>query len=975
MTGRYAEAEPLYIQSLEINKKLFGEDDPNYAYSLESLASLYENTGRFNLAEHQYIKALEIIKKAYGEDDPDYAYSLENLAYVYESTRRYDESEQLYIQASDIYKKINGEDDSDYASSLQSLASLYEDIGRFGEAEALHLQAAEIYKTIYAKHQPEFCSSLEYLARFYETIGRFGEAEELYVQALGIYKKVYGEEHPNTAGSMDLLGFLYARMGRYVEAESLLTRALAILENYMGDVNTDDTMTSLAFLYEKTGRYTESERLLNKVIEINKETIGEDHWAHAVSLNNLASIYMFQGRYSEAEQLYFKSLSIYKESQGEEHPNYGSALNNLAYLYRFTDQYAEAIPLLIQALEIVNKAFGMEHPSYARSLFNLARMYQVVDPDNPTIEMSLKQSVAIDKKLSGNNSNYAWLDKLQLARYYYQKGRKMEALLIFQQSIDFFQNYSNAYFDNLGESEREAFYKTVKENFEEFIQVAFLEAKANPALLSEACNLQLQQKAILLNTSNQIKSRILASGDRKLISLYDEVEAIRQRLGKIQSLPPESKSSLTDEKDSLSALLTEKDKQLTEYSTFYREERTPATWEAIRDQLGEKEALVELVRFRKYDYRYSKFTDKVQYGAFIITAETQSQPDYVLFQEGNFLEEKAIKAYQNFIRSRIIDDRSYGYFWQPLKDALEGVEKVYVSPDGVFNQLNLKTLFNADTKTYLFEEVDLHLVTSGKELLTALPEPLLNRYGLLIGNPVFGEKAIQEANSERGGEISALLASVERGSGLDPLPGAEKEVSQIRELLVENGWRQQTLIGAEAQEAMLKDMLKPKVLHIATHGFFQKDVDDQINYSNNPLYRSGLLLSGSAETLYGAEDIRGNTQLGKEDGILTAFEAMNLNIDNTDLVVLSACETGLGVIRNGEGVYGLQRAFKVAGARSILMSLWKVNDQTTQELMVSFYENWFSGLSKREAFRKAQESIKSKYPDPYYWGAFVMVGE
>ncbi len=170
-------------------------------------------------------------------------------------------------------------------------------------------------------------------------------------------------------------------------------------------------------------------------------------------------------------------------------------------------------------------------------------------------------------------------------------------------------------------------------------------------------------------------------------------------------------------------------------------------------------------------------------------------------------------------------------------------------------------------------------------------------------------------------------------------------------------------------------MLKPNVLHIATHGFFQGDVEGEIKYNTNPLYRSGILLSGAAETLESKPDLRGNVQTGKEDGILTAFEALNLNIDNTDLVVLSACETGLGEIRNGEGVFGLQRAFKLAGARTILMSLWKVNDQTTQELMVSFYENWLGGMSKRAAFDKAQTQLKTNYPHPYYWGAFVLIGE
>ncbi len=302
------------------------------------------------------------------------------------------------------------------------------------------------------------------------------------------------------------------------------------------------------------------------------------------------------------------------------------------------------------------------------------------------------------------------------------------------------------------------------------------------------------------------------------------------------------------------------------------------------------------------------------------------------------------------------------------------MKRVYFSPDGVFHSINMKTLYNPETGNYLGDEIDLELVTSGKDVLQEKVAPLPQKLGLLIGNPDFGREA-NDTSRERNTDFAELLASVERGSGLSPLPGTEKEVQQIQALLKANQWRVTTLLNADATEEALKNMLKPNVLHIATHGFFQEDVKGEIKYNNNPLYRSGLLLSGAAKTLESKVDLRGNAQIGNEAGILTAFEALNLNIDNTDLVVLSACETGLGEIRNGEGVYGLQRAFKLAGARTILMSLWKVNDQTTQELMVSFYENWFGGMSKREAFDTAQTQLRAKYEHPYYWGAFVLIGE
>jgi CHAT domain-containing protein len=207
------------------------------------------------------------------------------------------------------------------------------------------------------------------------------------------------------------------------------------------------------------------------------------------------------------------------------------------------------------------------------------------------------------------------------------------------------------------------------------------------------------------------------------------------------------------------------------------------------------------------------------------------------------------------------------------------------------------------------------------------------------------------------------------------LPGTNKEVDEIQNILKAASWSVSTHKMSDATEESIKQIHNPKILHVATHGFFMNDVDlldsdddETGKFLKNPLLRSGLLLAGAGVK----EDDKDATVV--DDGILTAYEAMNLTLDNTDLIVMSACETGLGEIRNGEGVYGLQRSFLVAGASAVMMSLWQVDDTATQELMVKFYSNWMSGDHKMDAFRKAQLSMKEKYKSPFYWGAFIMVG-
>jgi CHAT domain-containing protein len=204
-------------------------------------------------------------------------------------------------------------------------------------------------------------------------------------------------------------------------------------------------------------------------------------------------------------------------------------------------------------------------------------------------------------------------------------------------------------------------------------------------------------------------------------------------------------------------------------------------------------------------------------------------------------------------------------------------------------------------------------------------------------------------------------------------------------LLGTNGWTTTQLATTEASEGMLKGAETPKLLHIATHGFFYPQVQgDNTSLlglqggkaAQNPLLRSGLFLAGAGKVLSTSEaGTASNSASVTDNGIITAYEVMNMNLSNTELVVLSACETGLGEIRNGEGVYGLQRAFAVAGAKSVIMSLWRVNDNVTQEMISLFYQNWIQNKQDMHtAFEAAQNQVRKQFPEAYYWGAFVMVG-
>jgi CHAT domain-containing protein len=298
--------------------------------------------------------------------------------------------------------------------------------------------------------------------------------------------------------------------------------------------------------------------------------------------------------------------------------------------------------------------------------------------------------------------------------------------------------------------------------------------------------------------------------------------------------------------------------------------------------------------------------------------------------------------------------------------------KVYISPDGVFNKINLSTMQDPADDKFVLEKYDVRLLTNpiaflkkssfdGSSVLTAA----------LLGNPVFGNKDYARLDVSKITEQVANQRSFELlKNGISDLPGTKIEIDKIDGLLGSENWSTQIFSEEIASEANVKNLKDARIMHFATHGYFIASSDVKgTGDSENPLLRSGLLLSGVEEHL---TDQINNINMGGEDGMLTAYEAMNLNLLNTELVVLSACETGTGELKDGEGVYGLQRSFLVAGAEQLVMSLWKVDDLATQELMVNFYQNWIGGSDYSLALRNAQLKLKEKYPEPYYWGAFVL---
>ncbi len=464
----------------------------------------------------------------------------------------------------------------------------------------------------------------------------------------------------------------------------------------------------------------------------------------------------------------------------------------------------------------------------------------------------------------------------------------------------------------------------------------------NPSFAGNLYDLQLATKAIILNSSKRMKASILNSGNSRLIETYTLWEEQKNLLA--QALVNANLDGVDLAR--LKSQIEENEKWLINNSSSFRSgfEVEQVHWQDIQKSLKPGEAAVEMIRL----------IDGLLYGALILTPETRHQPIFslVLSTNSKHLEQQFYKNYYNSILKGQEDSLSYRTYWQPIMDSIqkhmpskELPERIYLSNDGIYNLININTLIDLQGN-YMLDLTDVVVLTNTKELLTSRKAPTSSQksYAALFGRPSYS------------------ISPKENENFVD-LPGTGKEVMLIKENLSSSHWETEMFMGLDASEKSIKALKNPRVVHLASHGYFSEGQSANSFSLAETMIRSGIAMAGANDP--GMQD---------EDGILTAYEVISLDFDATELVVLSACETGKGVINQGEGVYGLQRAFRVAGANHLVMSLWKVDDTATQELMVHFYKQWTATGDMRSAFRYAQMELRRTYTKPYYWGAFILTG-
>lgn len=989
------------LDSEEEIKATFLYNDDTVAANMYSFLgeAYYYELGELQKALDYYNTELDLRKKIQPDESQSEVLAL--IALINNDLGNYSKSETILKEVVKLDKEKYGSTHEVYFASVMSLADLYIQI----ENPSQGLGVLNDLKKDIPKNTLDEVGLLKSIGDCYAIEGSYKKAERNFDDALRVAEKNGLEASFEYASTLNSLGILQMDRGELPKAEETFTYAIQIINRIQGE-NEDalsGIQTNLAKVYYALGNFDRATGLQREILKNDEAFYGAGSFTYGRSLLNLGLTLIYDKKYSEAETLTLEALNVFEESEGKDGVYYGYALNNLSLLNGKRGYIDEAIDYGNRAIETYKKAFGDDHPEIAITNFNLANAYLGYDEIDKA-EPYMIQSYDIRKKVLGKTHPLFARSANQRAILSWKKGDTKEALKYYQETFDNYFTQINAFFPVLTEEEKTKFYYTnLKPGFEQYVSFIQDNSRENQELIGQIYDYQLALKGIIMSASTKVRNSILNSGNEELISKYEDWISQKEQMAKLYSSTNVELAERNSKIDELTLSSNKLEEELSAASDVFGKNfvNRKLTWRDVQKKLKPGEAAIEIVRYRDFvTDSAGVFTDEVHYAALIVKADTEDYPEMVILRNGRLMENKYLANYRNAIRYQVKENYSYKFFWKPISNKLEGINKVYFSPDGVYNQVSIYTFRNPDTNEYLIEEFDLQVVTNTKDLL-AINDIRNDGNSVFFGYPNYnlgtdiknkeeggdrglrgGERGMRSGSSgglERGtvvprGIRGNLVRYMKANNALALLPGTKKEVELIDSLYQNKDRKAVTYFSNAALENEIKALKRPSTLHIATHGFFLEIDPDEAStdsYVENPLLRSGLIMAGANS--YIGTGILAEEQ-GDDDGILTAFEAMNLDLDGTEIVVLSACETGLGDIKNGEGVYGLQRAFRIAGAEALIMSMWSVDDNATQELMTNFYEEWLTHGDKSKAFITAQKRLKAKYPKPFYWGAFVMVG-
>jgi tetratricopeptide (TPR) repeat protein len=832
--------------------------------------------------------------------------------------------------------------------------------------------------------------------------GQFREAESVLVDVHKTLSSMKDAPPADLAVVTGYLAMLRRHLGQFNQAEQLYETAIELWRG-LGDRTADyaRALISAAQLYGDVGRYDRARSLYALAQPIVAETSGTDKRDLVLLLSNRGLFELENGDAEQAITLLEEAWNTGRVSLGETHDYSLSALHNLGLAQRAVGRDAEAAASLERVLALKKQALGADNLSLAVTLTALGEI-RGVQGRTDDAEALLERSLELRRRAYGDEHTAVARARGMLAQFAWKAGRFDKARAEFSAALSLYRRHLAALLPGMADDDRAQYWDTVSVLFDLYTAFALSEAARDSQTAGELFDLQLFRKSLLLECAVALHAAAAASGEAGVRDMYDEWLAAKRQLARalLEDAEPASAAKV----DQLSAAVAAREKALA--ARLGRESMGTTTelrWRDVQAALAPSDAAVEIVRS---PYSGVPGEPQAAYAALVLKGDG-APPCMVPLGSAAALEGSALEQYLN--NREVVWGGSYDDFWRPLQAPLGAATRAYVAPDGVYGRLDLSILFRRDRKAFLGDLLDLRIVTSARDVCRA-PAPAGERTAALFARPAYTVSVREDGEAAPQPFFGLLQAT----ASFPDLPGTEEEVHAIESRLAGGGWRVQSFVRERASKAELQRIARPGLLHLATHGFYfepQQTIlssptrgafamlgpldDDEPGAraffralaengfspgeaplvqrrtgttgprALNPMFRSGVALAGAAG---------GPAEAVDPAGLLTAYEAGALDLHGTELVVLSACDSALGEIREGEGTFGLMRALRAAGAKFVLGAVWPVDDVVARAFMTAFYDAWLQSGDPRRALREARQSLRAVYPTPLQWGGFVLAG-
>ncbi len=1000
-SGDYDKAIATGEQALEMYHKEFGVKHNFYNIALNNIASYFAyrgNEGDLARAVHMGEQVLKYIKKG----TPEYANCLNSLVVYYSMNGQNAKATEMSELALKEARKRLQADGGQYATVLNNLAIRLFKAGNSAEAIKYADEALVGYENAGMDNTLAYSKALTNAATFHTHIDDNKTAATMLEKALPIIEHFVGKAHPDYVRCMNDLSAVYKNTGNLTKADELANESDVIGEQLSVSQNQKyaKSLSKQASIFASNGNYTraiEHERKALDIFQRRKDTLNI-----AASMGSIATYTFNSGRQEEALAIAEEAIALFKGQQ-QQGASFAQVLNNTSTLYYHAKDYIRAIDYAMQAADIYERRKDTLSTIYAKILTNVGLYNFMSDATKLAIDYT-QRAIGIEQKLLGEEHPDNVTLLYNLAVYQSKDGNLSQATKNYSRAIDMQSDIVRNNFLHLTSNEREHYWNQKQYIFKYAPTLAYMD-RSNEQMATDAYNSQLFMKGILLNSDIDFREILRRSGDTDMQKKFNQLTALYEQKDAQYKLPVEER---TEDMDKLNRNIYSLERELVrgckEYGNFT--DNLNIGMAEVANALGDNEAAIE---FAEVEVLGTGRT----YIALLLRKGWSSPRLIRLFSDAD-IEDIKFNALplRSALSNRLCVNAVYNsvefgsLFWKPLMEQLDGIDKIYFSPSGMLYQLGIEYLY-CDENSRIGEHYNLYRLSSTKSLAQPQEKNAITRatvYGGLTYDMTLAELQEQHENAKNANydlsyadyeeledefffddDTRALDSLSTRGS-VGYLEGTLHEAEAIGEQLMMSGVDTRMLLRGQGVEETFKALSGSgqQLIHIATHGFYIPEdeikknrqqlafaISDDESDTENSLNFSGLLLAGANYTLTG-----NRTPRDLDDGVLTAKEIAKVNLSDADLVVLSACQTGLGEIKD-DGVFGIQRGFKKAGAKSLLMSLWSVSDQATRLMMSTFYANLMSGQTKHEAFLNAQKTLReypeNDYSSPYFWASFILL--